>query len=89
MTIYSSYDLESVVTHAQDIPVGTTIFYRCRNGLFDLYRNGSKYVDYIDITCKNHPDGITKASWDPYFHHIYASFPPCVESCKYLHIQNI
>ena len=48
--------------------------------LFLMYR--SKFVDFIDMTCINHPDGITRAVWDPYFHHVYAGFPPCITFSK-------
>ena len=80
--IYSSYNSDDI-SNDLDVPVGTMVYYRCKKGVFDLYRNRSKFVDFIDMTCINHPDGITRAVWDPYFHHVYAGFPPCVTFSKF------
>jgi hypothetical protein len=66
------------------IGVGDIFWYRCYQGVFDLYRDGSVYVGYIEITCDNNPDGISRASFEPYYHHEYSQFPPCVVLRKYL-----
>ena len=50
------------------------------NKVFDIHRNGSNGVKYIDMVCKNHPDGYSRANWDPYYHHNLNSFPPCIPS---------
>ena len=55
-------------------------FIFCTAKVFDLYRNGSNGVKYIDMVCKNHPDGYSRANWDPYYHHNLNSFPPCIKS---------
>ena len=37
--IYSSYNSDDSANSLDDVPVGTMAYYRCKKGVFDLYRN--------------------------------------------------